>query len=194
MRHTILLCTMLLGICSWSLPQVAMADSTPAAETKGKATKKSKKATSVVKAFKDFDFFKATEEDAEADTEQDKKEEKVTPNKRAKYYIYLSSASWCGPCKALMPEVVKQYKDMKKKKVEVILISCDHTAAEGKAYLEHYKAEFCGVMADEAAEKQLPGYKPANGIPHAIIVDKKGKVITAGHGASVIGIWKQTCK
>ena len=38
------------------------------------------------------------------------------PSDKAKYYIYLHSASWCGPCKALMPEIVKDYKKMKKKK------------------------------------------------------------------------------
>ena len=38
------------------------------------------------------------------------------PMADAQYYIYIYSASWCGPCKALMPEIVKEYKKMKKKK------------------------------------------------------------------------------
>ena len=135
----------------------------------------------------------AADEAAEAEDDK-KKKDAITPNKKAKFYIYLSSASWCGPCKALMPKVAEQYKAMQKKKVEVILISCDRTIEEGRQYLQHYKADFCGVMAGEAADKELPGYKAASSIPYAIVVDKKGKVITAGNGASIFADWKNICK
>ena len=155
----------------------------------------------MAQAFKNITFFNAEEpaasEEAAAEDAEDNKKKKsdaLTPNKKAKFYIYLSSASWCGPCKALMPQVAAQYKAMQKKKVELILISCDRTIEEGRQYLQHYKADFCGVMAAEAATKALPGYKAANSIPYAIVVDKKGKVITAGNGASIIGDWKEICK
>ena len=199
MKHIILTLAVLLGICCWSMPQVAMADDTPSTETTGKKKKKEKKPRSVAQAFKNITFFTAEEpaaaadEAAEAEDDKKKKDE-ITPNKKAKFYIYLSSASWCGPCKALMPKVAAQYKAMQKKKVEVILISCDRTIEEGRQYLQHYKADFCGVMAGEAADKELPGYKAASSIPYAIVVDKKGKVITAGNGASIFADWKNICK
>lgn len=196
MKHTILSIAVLLGICCWSMPQVAMADDTPAVETTGKKKKKEKKPRNVVQAFKNMTFFNAEEPAAvqEGEEKEEKKEDAIAPNNRAKYYIYLSSASWCGPCKALMPKVVAQYKAMKKKKVEVILISCDSSIEEGRKYLQHYKAPFCGVMAGEAADKNLPGYKAASSIPYAIVVDKKGKVVTAGNGASIFETWKDICK
>ncbi len=198
MKHIILSLAVLLGICCWSMPQVAMADDTPSTETTGKKKKKEKKPRSVAQAFKNITFFTAeepaaAEEGAEADDDK-KKKDVLSPSKKAKFYIYLSSASWCGPCKALMPKVAAQYKAMQKKKVEVILISCDRTIEEGRQYLQHYKADFCGVMAGEAADKELPGYKAASSIPYAIVVDKKGKVITAGNGASIFADWKNICK
>ncbi len=198
MKHIILSLAVLLGICCWSMPQVAMADDTPSTETTGKKKKKEKKPRSVAQAFKNMTFFKAeepaaAEEGAEADDDK-KKKDALSPSKKAKFYIYLSSASWCGPCKALMPKVAAQYKAMQTKTVEVILISCDRTIEEGRQYLQHYKADFCGVMAGEAADKELPGYKAASSIPYAIVVDKKGKVITAGNGASIFADWKNICK
>lgn len=207
MKHTILILSLLLGICCWSMPQLAMAEDAPSGEvtkTKKKKKKKSKKdkskkATGVAKSFKEMTFFKAAgsaarEEAEENDDEENDDEETVSPATNAKYYIYLSSASWCGPCKMLMPKFIEQYDEMKKKKVELILISCDRTVEEGQKYLEHYKAEFCGVMAGEAAAKSLPGYQAAKGIPHAIIVDKKGKVLASDHGAHILDAWKKLCK
>jgi len=43
MRHTILLCALLLGIFCWALPQQALADDTPASEASKKKKKKKKK-------------------------------------------------------------------------------------------------------------------------------------------------------
>lgn len=202
MKHTILILSLLLGICCWSMPQLAMAEDAPSGEvtkTKKKKKKKSKKdkskkATGVAKSFKKMTFFKAASSAASEDADEKDDDETVSPATNAKYYIYLSSASWCGPCKMLMPKFIEQYDEMKKKKVEVILISCDRTVEQGQQYLEHYKAEFCGVMAAEAAAKSLPGYQAAKGIPHAIIVDKKGKVLASDHGAHILNEWKNICK
>lgn len=202
MKHTILILSLLLGICCWSMPQLAMAEDAPSGEvtkTKKKKKKKSKKdkskkATGVAKSFKKMTFFKAAGSAAREEAKENDDEETVSPATNAKYYIYLSSASWCGPCKMLMPKFIEQYDEMKKKKVELILISCDRTVEEGQKYLEHYKAEFCGVMAGEAAAKSLPGYQAAKGIPHAIIVDKKGKVLASDHGAHILDAWKKLCK
>ncbi len=104
---------------------------------------------------------------------------KNKPNPKAKYYIYLSSASWCGPCRALHPQIVAKYKDMKKDKVELILVSNDHDETSGKAYADGYP---CPAIMDAQSSK-LPGFSPAQGIPQAIIVNGKGEVLQKGHGS-----------
>lgn len=194
MKHTILLATLLLGICCWSLPQVALADDAPTEETStAKKKKKAKKARSVAQSFKEISFFNAPADDAAA-AEADDEPAEVSPDKRAKYYIYLHSASWCGPCKALMPKVIADYKQMRKKKVEVILISYDQTVEAAQNYLKGYNAEFCGVLSTAPDAQNLPSFRKADSIPYAMIVDKKGKVVTAGNGASIIENWKLSCK
>ncbi len=106
------------------------------------------------------------------------------PNPRAKYYIYLCSASWCGPCNAEMPHVVKAYKSMKKDKVELILVSADRSSEEAVAFLEKYNAKFPAIMS--TSSKHLPGFTPPSGIPHAIIVDAEGNVLHTGHGSHAL--------
>ncbi len=104
---------------------------------------------------------------------------KNKPNPKAEYFIYLSSASWCGPCRALHPQIVAKYKDMKKDKVELILVSNDRDEASGKAYADGYP---CPAIMDAQSSK-LPGFSPANGIPQAIIVNGKGEQLAVGHGS-----------
>ncbi len=136
-------------------------------EKKASGKKKSKSRNSVAAALADMEFLTENE-----------------PNLRAKYYIYLCSASWCGPCNAEMPHVVKAYKSMKKDKVELILVSADRSSEAAVAFLEKYNAKFPVIMS--TSSKNLPGFTPPSGIPHAIIVDAKGNVLHAGHGSHAL--------
>lgn len=113
------------------------------------------------------------------------------PNAKADYYIYLQSASWCGPCNNEMPGVVEAYKEMKKSgRVELVLVSHDKTEGDAKGFLKQYKAKFPAVMVQDKDIDKLPGFSKPNGIPNAIFVDKTGKVLTQGHG-SLIQSWKE---
>lgn len=174
MKSTFFYLALLSGIFAGVMVPTALADESPAPKTEKKVKKSD---SSVVKAaIEDIEFLT-----------DDK------PSKKAKYYIYLHSASWCGPCKALMPEIVKEYKKMKKKKVEVILIGHDKTPDAAVAYLEHYEAGFPGVLATSPDAKKLPGITAPNGIPAATIVNEDGKVLYSGHGKGALD-WKKICK
>lgn len=112
------------------------------------------------------------------------------PSAKADMYIYLQSASWCGPCQKEMPRIVEEYKEMKKSgKAEIILVCHDKTEADAKAYVKQHKAKFPVVMVQHKDIETLPGFSKPNGIPNAIFVDKDGKVLMQGHG-SLIETWK----
>ncbi len=108
------------------------------------------------------------------------------PYPRAKYYIYLFSASWCGPCQALKPQIVAQYAEMKKSGiVELILIGNDRDDASGRAYAEHYGCP--SIMMGNA--QGIPGMAGPMGIPFCIFVNADGTIATRGHGSMAIE-WK----
>ena len=115
------------------------------------------------------------------------------PSADAGFYIYLSSASWCGPCRAIMPRIVAMYPEIKAAGGEIILLCYDRTPEAGVAYLKKYGADFPPVMATDimtAPQKNLPGFVQLRGIPNAIFVSADGKTIRTGHGAIVLG-WQE---
>ena len=112
---------------------------------------------------------------------------------KADYFVYLFSASWCGPCKAIMPQIANTiYPEMqktKKPKVEIILMGLDSTPEGVGNYRDHYKAKFFAAHAKAPAVLSVPGYRSPDGIPFCIIVDKDGNTVHSGHGSSLSN-WK----
>ncbi len=112
-------------------------------------------------------------------------------NQKALVYVYLQSASWCGPCKQAMPEIVKQYKEMREDgRAEIVLVGWDMSPDGVKNYIEGYKCKMPAVHKDAKNVGKLPGFSPASGIPFAIMVDADGKVLHQG-SPYVVAKWKE---
>ncbi len=130
--------------------------------------KKTKKVRSVKEALGQIELFNAE------------------PNENAQYFIFLRSASWCGPCQAEMPEIAKIYDEIKaSKKVELILWGADKDQEATQKFLDQHQAKFPATM-DASILTEIKG---SSGIPHAYVLDKKGKLIYRGHG-SLVKNWK----
>lgn len=176
MKKLFVLMMMLLGVSVWTAP-VSMARTD--ADAKPVVKKKARKVagmTPVAKALAEAGYLS---------------DDEALP--KAKYYLFICSASWCPPCRALMPQIVEEYeKKMKKdKKVSLVLLCCDRTEEKGKEYLAHYETDMPGVMFSQVAEMlNLP--KP-NGIPAAIVVNAKGEVVAEEHGSALLQ-WKELVK
>lgn len=110
------------------------------------------------------------------------------PAADARFYMYLSSASWCPPCRAIMPKIVDEYAAVRAAGGEIILLCFDRTPQAGSAYVKKYGVKFPAIMADYQTVGQigLPGFTPPRGIPHVIMVTPAGKVLHAGFGASLL--------
>jgi thiol-disulfide isomerase/thioredoxin len=117
------------------------------------------------------------------------------PAADAQFYVYLSSASWCPPCRAIMPKIVAEYPAIKAAGGEIILLCCDRTAEAGRGYVKKYGAKFPSVMADSRSmgSAGLPGLQVPRGIPAITIVTPAGELIHAGHAATLLN-WKSIIK
>lgn len=185
MKHLFITLALLLGLSVWAMPQVQADDDAPVATKKAGKKKGAKKANAkkkpagklspVAQALADAGYFTETE-----------------ANPKAKVYIFICSASWCGPCRALMPQIVEEYeKKMKKNKtVSLVLLCADRTEEDAKKYIAHYETDMPGVMKKAVQLENMPdlGF-----IPACVYMNAKGEVLYSGAGNKVLE-WKKLMK
>lgn len=87
-------------------------------------------------------------------------------------------ASWCAPCRAENPNVVKAYAKYKSKNFEVFSVSLDADANKWKAAIQKdnlsWASHVCDFKAWQSPVVPLYGFK---GIPYNVLIDKEGKII-----------------
>lgn len=117
--------------------------------------------------------------------------------KSAKYYIILLSASWCAPCRAEAPHAVKAFDSdiANNPDIEMVLMSCDHTKEAALKWAGEEKMNY-PIIFDRNKVNTIPGVEGNTGrtIPHGIIVDGDGNMITHGNGGAIIRDYKKYCK
>ncbi|MCX8090833.1 MAG: redoxin domain-containing protein [Verrucomicrobiae bacterium] len=90
-------------------------------------------------------------------------------------------ATWCPPCRASIPHLTalqKKFKDV------VIVGISDEDVATVKKFVERMGDKMDYVVAVDDNEKTSEAYMKAfgiNGIPHAFVVDKSGRIVWHGH-------------
>ena len=87
------------------------------------------------------------------------------------------SAHWCPPCRRFTPKLIELYNKIKtEKNLELIFCSLDNDEDDYKEYISDMPW-LC--MPFEAKESQVLASKyKAEGIPHLVILDGEGNVIT----------------
>jgi thiol-disulfide isomerase/thioredoxin len=90
-------------------------------------------------------------------------------------------ATWCGPCRAEVPNVEKNYEAYHQKGFDVVTISVDQDRKALDDYLEQNKHPWT-VLHDSAeargTDKSMSTYYGIIGIPQLILVGKDGKVVS----------------
>lgn len=108
-------------------------------------------------------------------TEIDGKEIKLSDYK-GKIVILDFWATWCGPCRRGIPDLVslqKEYKD----KLVVIGISLDKvsgTDKDVKGFMKEYKINYPVIWGNEKVTKD---YGDIQAIPTSFVIDQKGNIV-----------------
>lgn len=96
---------------------------------------------------------------------------------KGKYVLVDFWASWCGPCRMEMPNVVKAYADFKDKNFEIVGVSFDQKKDAWTAAVKQL-----GMTWPQMSD--LKGWKCAanevygvNSIPSNVLIDPQGKII-----------------
>jgi nucleoredoxin len=107
-----------------------------------------------------------------------------------KYFAVYFSASWCGPCRAFTPDLIKWYNDKKPKhpEFELIFVSSDHDENSMEAYMAGDKMPWPALKYSRIRSNQSLRQYAGRGIPCLVFLDAEGKVLSNSYeGSNYVG-------
>ena len=96
---------------------------------------------------------------------------------RGKYLLIDFWASWCGPCRAENPNVVKAYNAYKNKGFEILGVSLDQSKEPWLAAIKKDKLAWTQVSDLKGWENAVSQKYRIESIPASFLLDKDGKII-----------------
>jgi thiol-disulfide isomerase/thioredoxin len=104
-------------------------------------------------------------------------------NMRGKVVLIDFWATWCGPCVAELPNVLKAYKELHPKGFEIVGISLDSDKAELEAFVKEKGMEWPQYFDGKGWKNEIATTHDIHSIPAMWLVDQKGMVVdTAARG------------
>jgi thiol-disulfide isomerase/thioredoxin len=95
-------------------------------------------------------------------------------------------ATWCGPCRASIPHLSELQKKFADRGVVVVGVS-DESSSKVQPFVDEMGEKMDYTVAIDRDRKTSEGYMKAygqNGIPHAFVVDREGRIAWHGHPMS----------
>ena len=86
-------------------------------------------------------------------------------------------ATWCGPCVAEVPNVVKAYEKLHDKGFEIIGISLDKDQAKLEAFIKEKNMTWAQYFDGKMWQNEISTRYGINSIPAMWLVNKKGMVV-----------------
>ena len=86
-------------------------------------------------------------------------------------------ASWCGPCRQAMPDLVKIYQKYKNKGFEIVGISLDSSKDDWEKAIQTLQISWPQFSNLKGWDEDSAVTYGVNSIPHTMLIDKDGKII-----------------
>ncbi|WP_257666334.1 TlpA disulfide reductase family protein [Parapedobacter tibetensis] len=96
---------------------------------------------------------------------------------KGKYVLVDFWASWCGPCRAENPNVLKAYDRYKDKNFTVVGISLDEDGEKWKKAIQEDGMPWAQVSDLKGFRNEVSTYYGIQGIPSTLLVNPEGKII-----------------
>lgn len=96
-------------------------------------------------------------------------------------------ASWCGPCRREMPNLVEAYKQFKDKNFEIVGVSLDRDVESWKAAIKTLNITWPQMSDLKYWDCEGAKLYAVSSIPHTMLVDGEGTILARGlHGQELM--------
>ena len=107
---------------------------------------------------------------------------------RGKVVLIDFWATWCGPCRAELPNLLRNYEKYNKQGFEVVAVSLDSKRENLVEFIKAAKIPWVNLFHEGSDGRQpMADYYGVEGIPFTILVDRKGKVVATNVRGARLG-------
>lgn len=115
--------------------------------------------------------------------------------KQNKYVMLDFWASWCGPCRAEMPEVKRIYAAYKPKGFEIFAVSLDEKMEPWKKAMREFDMQWPSVSDLKGWSCAAGKMYAVTGVPYNVLIDQQGKIVAQNlHGDKLDAKLKELLK
>lgn len=106
---------------------------------------------------------------------------------KGKYVLLEFWASWCGPCRAEIPNLINQYGQFKDKGFDILSVSLDDDKAKWKGAIEQHKMPWAQVSDLKGWKNEVARLYGINAVPANFLINPEGVIIAQNLRGDMLG-------